>query len=80
MVQIHSLATILLLFVFNSTYEDDSQYNDFVTQCKNLVNEFKEKEPRFTDDNLVSSVRLHKYYKEQGIRKLYVTLITGFSN
>lgn len=61
----------------NSTYEDDSQYNDFVTQCKNLVNEFKEKEPRFTDDNLVSSVRLHKFYKEQGIRKLYVTLITG---
>lgn len=31
----------------------------------------------FTDDNLVSSVRLHKFYKEQGIRKLYVTLITG---
>ena len=44
---------------------------------QNLVNEFKEKEPRFTDDNLVSSVRLHKFYKEQGIRKLYVTLITG---
>ena len=61
----------------NSTYEDDSQYNDFVTQCKNLVNEFKEKEPRFIDDNLISSVRLHKYFKDQGIRKLYVTLVSG---
>ena len=61
----------------NSTYEDDSQYNDFVTKCKNLVNEFKKKEPRFIDDNLISSVRLYKYYKEQGIRKLYVTLVTG---
>lgn len=61
----------------NSTYEDDSQYNDFVTQCKNLINEFKEKEPRFIDDNLISSVRLYKFYKEQGIRKLYVTLVTG---
>ena len=61
----------------NSTYENDSQYNDFVTQCKNIVNEFKEKEPRFIDDNLISSVRLHKYYKEKGVRKLYVTLVTG---
>ena len=61
----------------NSTYEDDSQYEDFVTQCKKLVNEFKEKEPRFIDDNLISSVRLYKYFKEQGIRKLYVTLVTG---
>lgn len=61
----------------NSTYEYDSQYDDFVAQCKNIVDEFKKKEPRFLDDNLISSVRLYRYFKEQGIRKLYVTLVTG---